>query len=100
MSAMRMPDAACKHGPGVIVPLVNLKRCEGKGDCADVCPEGVFEIRRIDADDYQSLNALGKFKLRIHGMKIAYTPNADACLACGLCVSACPEHAITLARVT
>ena len=98
--SVRMPNAACKHEPGVIVPVVSLKKCEGKGDCADVCPENVFEIRRIDHADYQTLNMLGKFKLRVHGMKTAYTPNADACRACGLCVSACPEHAITLARMT
>lgn len=98
-SRRRMPKAACKHEPGVIVPLVSLKRCEGKGDCAEVCPENVFEIRRIDEDDYRSLGTLGKLKLRVHGMKVAYTPNADACRACGLCVSACPEHAITLAKM-
>ncbi len=27
----------------------------------------------------------------------AYTPNADPCRACGLCVVACPEDSITLA---
>jgi 4Fe-4S ferredoxin len=89
----------CKQPPGTLVPIVNLKRCEGKGDCADVCPEDVFVIRRIDDEDYQGLAALNRFKLRVHGMKVAYTPNADACRACGLCVSACPEHAITLARM-
>jgi 4Fe-4S ferredoxin len=26
----------------------------------------------------------------------AYTPNAEACRACGLCVVSCPEHAISL----
>lgn len=31
------------------------------------------------------------------GMKVACTPDADACRACGLCVQACPEHAIELA---
>jgi ferredoxin len=41
---------------------------------------------------------LNKLKLRVHGMQVAYTPNADACRACGLCVTACPEQAITLAR--
>jgi NAD-dependent dihydropyrimidine dehydrogenase PreA subunit len=90
--------AVCKEEPGVIVPLVDLKRCEGKADCVRVCPEGVFEIRRIETIDYQALNVLHKFKLRVHGMKVAYTPNADACKSCGLCVSACPEHAIKLSR--
>jgi 4Fe-4S ferredoxin len=89
----------CKEESGVIVPIVDLKRCEGKADCVRVCPEGVFQIRRIDRADYEGLNVLHKFKLRVHGMKVAYTPNADACRACGLCVGACPEHAITLSRV-
>ena len=93
------PASACKQAPGVIAPVVNLKRCEGKGDCAVVCPEDVFEIRRIDTADYQQLGALHKFKLRVLGMKVAYTPNADACRACGMCVTACPERAITLARI-
>jgi len=89
---------SCKQAPGVIGPVVSLKRCEGKGDCVRVCPENVFEVRRIEQDDYRTLNALHKLKLRVHGMQVAYTPNVDACRSCGLCVSACPEHAITLER--
>lgn len=98
MSAAETAAAACKQEPGIIIPVVSLKRCEGKGDCVEVCPENVFQIRRIDDSDYRNLGTLQKFKLRVHGMKVAYTPNADACRACGLCVSACPEHAITLQR--
>jgi 4Fe-4S ferredoxin len=39
----------CKQAPGVIVPVVGLKHCEGKGDCVDVCPENVFQ--RIEHSD-------------------------------------------------
>lgn len=95
---IRDAASACKQPPGVIAPHVNFARCEGKADCAVVCPEDVFEIRRIDATDYQKLRPLQRLKLRVHGMKVAYVPHADACRACGLCVSACPEHAITLVR--
>lgn len=92
----RRSIATCKQGPGVIRPKVDLTKCEGKADCVAVCPESVFEIRKIDTKDYDKLGLLHKFKQRVHGMKVAYTPRADACLACGLCVTACPERAITL----
>lgn len=91
-------NTVCKQPPGVIVPAVDLRRCEGKGDCLEVCPENVFEIRCIDDADYRSLGMMNRLKLRVHGMRVAYTPNADACRSCGLCVTACPERAITLTR--
>jgi 4Fe-4S ferredoxin len=93
------PALACKQPHGVLTPRVDFDRCEGKADCVIVCPENVFDIRRIDAADYQKLRPLLRFKLRVHGMKVAYASRADACRACGLCVSACPEHAITLIRM-
>jgi len=91
-----LPD--CRGSPGQIAPVVDFAKCEGKGDCVRVCPENVFQLRRIDVADYAALPLLNKIKLRIHGMQVAYTPNLDACRSCSLCVSACPEHAITLRR--
>jgi NAD-dependent dihydropyrimidine dehydrogenase PreA subunit len=88
----------CGQQSGKIAPIVDFTRCEGKGDCVRVCPESVFELRRIDRVDYRSLPLLNKIKLRMHGMQVAYTPQGDACRSCRLCVSACPEHAITLRR--
>jgi 4Fe-4S ferredoxin len=46
-----VPASTCKQEPGAIVPRVNLKRCEGKADCAVVCPEHVYDVRRIDTAD-------------------------------------------------
>ncbi len=88
----------CRQEPGVVMPFVDFARCEGKGDCARVCPENVFELRRIAEADYKNLGLLHRIKLRVHGMQVAYIPNADACRACGRCVTACPEKAITLHR--
>jgi 4Fe-4S ferredoxin len=81
---------------GAVMPVVDRNRCEGKNDCVKVCPEDVFEVRTIDDTDFAKLSFFGKLKSRAHGRKTAYTPNAEACQACGLCVTACPETAIRL----
>jgi NAD-dependent dihydropyrimidine dehydrogenase PreA subunit len=91
-------DADCKADAGVMKPAVDRNKCEGKSDCARVCPYDVFEVRRIDNADFAKLSMLGKLKSVAHGRKTAYTPRADACRSCGECVSACPEKAIKLVR--
>ena len=89
----------CKQSPGEFAPVVDRAKCEGKEDCARVCPYDVFEVRRIEESDYEALSFFARLKVRAHGMKSAYTPRADACRACGQCVEACPEKAIKLKRV-
>ena len=93
----RRPGKECKAEPGNR-PRVDQRRCEGKADCVAVCPYDVFEIGTIDRAEYEAMPALVRLKLWVHGKKTAYTPNAEACRACGLCVVACPEKAITLAE--
>ncbi|MBU9610621.1 ferredoxin family protein [Burkholderia multivorans] len=87
-----------KAAPGVFKPVVDARRCEGKGDCVAVCPYDVFVVGRLPDVEFASMPLLVRLKLWAHGRKTAFTPNADACRACGACVTACPEHAITLAR--
>lgn len=93
----RRAGEECRAAPGAFVPVVDRSRCEGKSDCADICPYGVFDVRRMDDRDFAQLGPLAKLKSWAHRKRTAYTPNADRCQACGLCVAACPEEAIVLA---
>jgi NAD-dependent dihydropyrimidine dehydrogenase PreA subunit len=78
------------------IPVVDHGRCEAKRDCVRVCPNDVFEVRRIDPDDFARLGILGKVRNRVYRGMTAYVAHPDQCNACGLCVTACPEHAISL----
>lgn len=91
-------EVECKAPPGAWQPKVNLARCEAKADCVEVCPFDVFAIGPVPDAAYRAQPWFTRAKLWVHGRKTALTPNADACRACGLCVRACPERAITLVR--
>ncbi len=91
------PD--CPEEPGIFKPIVNRARCEGKQTCVQVCPQDVFEVKRMANVDFAALNPLERLKSLAHGRKTAYAVRADQCRACGLCVTACPEDAIELVRV-
>jgi ferredoxin len=93
------PGERCAAPTGTYRPVVDHARCEGKRDCVDVCPNDVFEVRRIDDADFRPLGRMARLKVRAHGMLSAYTPGADGCRACGLCVVTCPEQAIVLTRL-
>ena len=92
-------ESECKHPPGTFRPVVNRNRCEGKADCVRVCPFTVFEVSTLAKDQRSGLSIVGNIKGFAHRWQQAILINPDACQACGLCVKACPEHAITLARV-
>jgi len=95
-------DAAqvdCSSIAGRVAPIVDRNRCEGKAECARVCPFGVFEIRTLTAEQRRDLSWLGRLKAIVHGNEQAFVADPFACHACRLCVDACPEHALALAPI-
>ena len=89
----------CKQEPGAFVPVIDRNRCEGKAQCVSVCPYHVFTVDVLPKAQREGLGIRGRLKGLAHGWRQALTPNADACHACGLCVAACPEKAISLKRL-
>jgi len=87
----------CKQDAGVFIPIIDRNRCEGKADCVPVCPYAVFSVGTLPKDQRARLSFIGKLKGPAHKWQQALLVNPEACRACGLCVRACPEHAITLA---
>lgn len=51
---------------------VDYAVCIGHGDCADVCPSSVYELRQDKT----------------------VPTGIEGCIQCCACVQACPEHAI------
>jgi 4Fe-4S ferredoxin len=89
----------CKE-PGRLVPVIDRNRCEAKEDCLRVCPYDVFAIQPLLPEHKAGMSLIGRFKAFAHGNKQAFAVNEGQCHACGLCVAACPEKAITLAPVS
>lgn len=87
----------CKE-PGVLVPIINRNKCEAKGDCLRVCPYDVFVLDTLTPEQRAAQSWVGRMKTWAHGGKQAFAVKAADCHACGLCVTACPEKAITLGR--
>jgi NAD-dependent dihydropyrimidine dehydrogenase PreA subunit len=90
------PGEKCNAPAAKWMPVVDHARCEGKRDCIDVCPNDVFEVRRMDEQDYTKLSRFEKLRVIAHKRQTAYPVRMDDCRACGLCVVACPEKAIGL----
>jgi len=87
----------CDGKPGRVAPVVDRNRCEAKGQCVDVCPYNVFEIRSLSAEDRKQLSLLGRLKAWAHGNRQAFVARPGDCHACQLCIKACPEQALRLA---
>jgi NAD-dependent dihydropyrimidine dehydrogenase PreA subunit len=95
---MNEKPQSCADEAGRVVPRIDRNRCEGKAACVAVCPFGVFAVGTLSTHERAGLSVRGKLKGYVHRWQQALLVAPEACHACGLCVSACPEDAITLAR--
>jgi 4Fe-4S ferredoxin len=86
----------CPQPPGRYVPIINRNRCEGEEDCVTACPCDVFEMEMLSEADKKAMPFFSRFKAGVHGNRQAFAVQASNCQACGLCITACPESAITL----
>jgi len=94
---MKPAPPECKE-VGLLAPAIDRNRCEGKADCVRVCPYEVFELGVLSRAERSKLSFVGRLKAFGHGGRQAFAVRADACHGCGLCVEACLEKAIRLAR--
>jgi len=92
-------ETDCKQTPTAIRPVIDRNRCEGKKACIAVCPYNVFVIATVGPELRRGLSLRGRLKGFAHRWQQAFASNASACHACALCVSACPEKAISLVRM-
>jgi 4Fe-4S ferredoxin len=90
-------DGTCRGESGRVAPVVDRNRCEAKGECVQLCPYDVFEIRPLGESERAALSWRGRLKAWAHGNQQAFVVRADDCHACQLCIDACPEQALRLA---
>jgi NAD-dependent dihydropyrimidine dehydrogenase PreA subunit len=67
-----------------------------RGQAVTQGPSGSFEVRKLTANEKSGFSLIGRLKLAAHRGRQAFVVNPDACHACGLCATACPEKAIKL----
>ncbi|MCE9524384.1 MAG: ferredoxin family protein [Alphaproteobacteria bacterium] len=92
-------EVDCKQPANIVTPVIDSYKCEGAGDCEEVCPYGVFALRKLTKPELKALPLGPWVKVLVHGGKQAFVVKGEECHACGLCVAACPEKAIRLTRL-
>jgi NAD-dependent dihydropyrimidine dehydrogenase PreA subunit len=57
--------------------IVDAAKCNGDGECIDICPVSVYELKNGKSDPL----------------------NAEECLGCESCIEVCPTGAITIEEI-
>lgn len=84
--SIRSQTGSCKPIAGVLIPVVNHNKCEGKSPYIEVCPYNVFEMKPISDLEHAQLIFFGKLKTIVHGREKAFVIHPELCHSCGLCV--------------
>lgn len=85
--AIRIGDAG--------LPIIDEQKCTGCGKCVDICPRNLFELHPIDRNIFVFCRSKDR-------PAVARKVCKNACIACNICVRACPEAIImeaNLARI-
>jgi NAD-dependent dihydropyrimidine dehydrogenase PreA subunit len=61
---------------------IDTDKCEGCGDCVEVCPVELLELVEEDGKKYAS-----------------FTGSANDCIGCMACEEECPDGAITVTEL-
>jgi ferredoxin len=61
---------------------IDIEKCEGCGDCVEVCPVELLELVEEDGKKYA-----------------AFTGGANDCIGCMACEEECPDGAITVTEI-
>ena len=82
-----------------VIPIVNIHKCDGDGQCVTVCPDNVFELYTLTNSITKGFPMLSRLKIKFKGARKSRAVHSLACSACGLCVTACHEKAIELISI-
>ena len=80
---------------GTAAPVIDRDRCVGDAGCVAVCPHQVLALRPVAAQDCHGLPASTRFLLSLSSGLQAAVIAPERCRACGLCLAACSQQAIT-----
>jgi len=82
--------------PDSYIPEIDRSRCHGCGLCVYNCPNGVFELRTLSAEEKSRLPFFAQLRVSSHGNRQAFVVKANSCKGYGLCIENCRKRAIKI----
>lgn len=81
-----------------LAPVTTMNNERGLARARPLRQVDVLIVRKLTDAQKDTLSLPGRVKLWAHGGRQAHAEFADRCHGCGLCVTACPQKAISLKR--